>query len=300
MCIAHLIYLLFSYLSPVIFESPYCQRKSPLWPFQYLMSLVHKKKQGEGVKFSDIEEAANLKDTDDDEEAAEKVEEDVQEEINRCKNEEVCRNAAVIVSNVSKTFGSKVGREVVRALRHVTLHVEKGEFFGLLGPNGAGKTTLIRILTGVDKVTSGYAAVAGHDIVSERSLAQMNIGYCPQFDILDPDLTALEQLLFYVRLKGCPIKYEKMFAEKILSEVCLTNERRRLSNKLSGGQKRRLSLAIALSGNPSVIFLDEPSTGLDPGTTKELWKILSAVKVKKKKAFKLLLINFMLLCLCVD
>jgi len=151
-----------------------------------------------------------------------------------------------------------------------------------LGPNGAGKTTLISILSGLLLPSEGNARVGygGYDIKDHLSDVQSRIGVFPQFDVLWDDLNVLETLLFYCRLKGFPRKQEKQHVETVIKEVGLEGERRRLSKDLSGGQKRRLSLAISMTGNPDILFLDEPTSGLDPTSKRGLWDIIMTAKAK--------------------
>jgi len=155
----------------------------------------------------------------------------------------------------------------------------KGECFGLLGPNGAGKTTLISILTGLYPPTDGYAWVDGYDVHTEMDYIHRNIGVCPQHDILWDDLTCVEHLLFYARLKGVPKNEEMNQVEKILKEVGLSDSATKQANELSGGMRRRLSIAISLVGDSPILFLDEPTTGLDPETRRYLWTTIQNAKV---------------------
>lgn len=164
--------------------------------------------------------------------------------------------AALVIANASKAFGTKA------AVRNVCLAVYQGEIFALLGPNGAGKTTLINCILGLYKFTSGTAYISGHSILAHPQRVYNSIGICPQHEILWPDLTVEEHLLFYCRLKGTEIKSEKEVVSKCLEEVELLGERGKRTAELSGGQKRRLCVAIALVGRPAVVFLDEPTTGI--------------------------------------
>lgn len=144
--------------------------------------------------------------------------------------------------------------------------------------NYIGKTTLISILVGLYEKSSGEAKLAGYDLGSQSEYVYRKIGVCPQFDILWEDLTVEEHLYFYARLKGISAADEASAVTESLNRVSLFDLRRRLSNALSGGEKRRLSIAIALVGNPSVVFLDEPTTGLDPEVRRLIWNIISKSK----------------------
>ena len=184
----------------------------------------------------------------------------------------------LIVRGLVKEFIDTGMKEKKRAVDGVHFTVKKGEVFGLLGPNGAGKTTLISMLTGLYGPTGGEAWVNGYSINEELSKIQVTIGVCPQFDILWPDLTVEEHLLFYARIKGIPPEEEKMMVKKAMDEVYLGKFKNFKTRELSGGMKRRLSVAISLVGNPKLVFLDEPSTGLDPENRRQLWDILAKAK----------------------
>lgn len=183
----------------------------------------------------------------------------------------------VVVKGVSKTY-VKRGKPF-QALKPTYLVIEKEQVFGLLGPNGAGKTTLLTILTGMIRSESGNAWIGGSNINTELPNVYKSIGVCPQFDIFWEDLTIEEHLIFYLRLKGVDsAKSEMQKVEQVCREVELFDDRRKKAKTLSGGMKRRLSLAVALIGQPDVIFLDEPTTGLDPLNRESFWKIIQRIK----------------------
>lgn len=196
-------------------------------------------------------------------------------------NQKYIPSFPLIVRGLRKEFEGIPGEGKKIAVRGIHLSIKKGEMFGLLGPNGAGKTTLISMLTGMYQPTSGEAFIGGFSLENELDKIQVSIGVCPQFDILWPELTVEEHLYFYARLKGVQPDKEDEVVSKAISEVFLDKFRDFKTQELSGGMRRRLSVAISLVGNPKIIFLDEPSTGLDPENRRQLWDILSQSKGKR-------------------
>ncbi|GIY08391.1 phospholipid-transporting ATPase ABCA1 [Caerostris darwini] len=186
------------------------------------------------------------------------------------------RNSAVLrTENLTKVY--KPGQ--YPAVNQLCIAVNSGECFGLLGMNGAGKTTTFKMLTGNTPITSGNAFIAGHSIRTDIDNARQSIGYCPQFDALDPHLTGYEHLEFYARLRGIPEKHVRKVAVWGIRKLGLLPHGHRCAGTYSGGNKRKLSTAIALVGNPSVVFLDEPTTGMDPKARRFLWNcIIDIVK----------------------
>ncbi|GAW22798.1 hypothetical protein ANO14919_123410 [Xylariales sp. No.14919] len=172
------------------------------------------------------------------------------------------------VQHVSKNFGS------FRAVEDVSLGLQKGEILALLGPNGAGKTTTINMIRGDLSPSSGKIYLQDVDVHKNTRLAQTNLGVCPQFDALDL-LTVREHLSFYSRAKG--IRDVKAEVAYVMSKVGITAHADKLAANLSGGNKRKLSLGIALVGNPPVLLLDEPSSAMDAASKRVLWKTLEAV-----------------------
>ncbi|KAJ3115049.1 hypothetical protein HDU96_001276, partial [Phlyctochytrium bullatum] len=184
-------------------------------------------------------------------------------------------------SSAATRSSSFLRRGVKVAVRNFSLALERGVVFGLLGPNGAGKTTLLSILTGIATPTKGTATLDGCDLKKDREKIYRRIGVCPQYDILWDELTVTDHLVFYARLKGVPVSEEIEAARDAIAKVKLEAFANRKSKWLSGGEKRRLSIAIALVGNPGVVFLDEPTTGLDPEVRRVIWNIIHQVKHDK-------------------
>uniref|UniRef100_A0A8C9EWQ7 ATP binding cassette subfamily A member 3 n=1 Tax=Pavo cristatus TaxID=9049 RepID=A0A8C9EWQ7_PAVCR len=169
-------------------------------------------------------------------------------------------------------------RESLLAVDRISLAVSKGECFGLLGFNGAGKTTTFKMLTGDESITSGDAFVDGHSILANIKKVQQRIGYCPQFDALLDHMTGRETLSMYARLRGIPERYISSCVENMLRGLLLEPHADKLVRTYSGGNKRKLSAGIALIGGPPVIFLDEPSTGMDPVARRLLWDAVTRTR----------------------
>lgn len=184
-------------------------------------------------------------------------------------------NTPVVMYQLRKEYG---GSPPHIAVHGMSLAIQRGECFGLLGPNGAGKTTLISVLTGLYEPTLGHASIAGYDITSESAEVHSRLGVCPQFDIQHADLTTEEHLLFYARLKGVKWRSERGHVERTLRQVNLYDARNKKSKALSGGMRRRLSVAMATVGNPDILILDEPTTGLDPASRRQVWEVLENIK----------------------
>ena len=180
---------------------------------------------------------------------------------------------AVEATNIVRTFGD----DDVRALDDVTLRVPMGEVFGLLGPNGSGKTTMIRILSTVLSPTGGVATVAGFDVVKHPDDVRVNIGLAGQFAAVDDNLTGFENLRMVGLLNHMDKAKVVQRARQLLEEFGIADAGNRLARTYSGGMRRRLDLAAALVANPPILFLDEPTTGLDPQSRQDLWNIIEGL-----------------------
>ncbi len=176
---------------------------------------------------------------------------------------------AIVAEGVVKVFGG-----TVRALDGLDLEVQPGTILGLLGPNGSGKTTLVRVLTTLLPPDSGRALVEGRDVVREAAAVRRSIGLAGQFSAVDDHLTGLENVVIAGRLYHLPPAVARQRAERLLERLDLADAANRRAKTYSGGMKRRLDLAASLVGEPSVLFLDEPTTGLDPPSRLSLWEVI--------------------------
>ena len=175
---------------------------------------------------------------------------------------------AIRTENLLKSFGD------YRAIDNLDLDIKRGEIYGLVGPDGAGKTTLMRLLTAIMEPDSGQAWVAGHSVVTESERVKEKIGYMSQRFGLYEDLTVIENIIFYADLYDVPRKERPERIERLLGFSNLTPFKARLAGKLSGGMKQKLGLACALIHTPEILFLDEPTNGVDPVSRRDFWKIL--------------------------
>ncbi|MFQ6069274.1 MAG: ABC transporter ATP-binding protein [Candidatus Aminicenantales bacterium] len=176
---------------------------------------------------------------------------------------------ALIIKNLTKTF------ETVKAVNNVSLEVEKGKVFGLIGPDGAGKTTLLRLIAGLLRPEKGSLLVAGIDVVKEPQRIKTKIGYMPQHFSLYGDLTVGENLKFFADIYLVPEAQLEERKRELLHFSQLAPFEKRLARNLSGGMQKKLALACNLFHTPEILLLDEPTTGVDPISRKELWQILS-------------------------
>jgi ABC-2 type transport system ATP-binding protein len=179
---------------------------------------------------------------------------------------------AVLVDDLVVRFGE------LAAVGGVSFAVAPGEVFGLLGPNGAGKTTTIRVLTTLLKPTAGRALVAGFDVRTDSLAVRASIGYIPQAISVDGALTAYENLDFYGRVTGVPRRERRERIAEAIETMELEHMLDRLARTLSGGMLRRLEIASALLNRPQVLFLDEPTVGLDPNARGMVWERLAALR----------------------
>ena len=188
-------------------------------------------------------------------------------------------DAAVSVSELTRTYGEFV------AVDHVSFEVKKKEVFGFLGPNGAGKTTTIKMLTGLVPPSSGTGHVAGYDIRNERRRIKRHIGYMSQLFSLYADLTVEENIAFFSGLYGVPRAKRAERRDWVLRMAGLTDQQKRLTGELSLGWKQRLALGCAVLHEPPILFLDEPTSGVDPISRREFWDLIYALSAAGTTVF---------------
>ncbi|MBF6171459.1 ATP-binding cassette domain-containing protein [Nocardia blacklockiae] len=179
---------------------------------------------------------------------------------------------AIVVESVEKSFGE------VKALRGITFSVPAGTVLGVLGPNGAGKTTTVSILSTLTRPDAGRAEVAGYDVVRDAAKVRSSIMLTGQYAALDEMLTGRENLVLFGRLMGLRRKSAQARAAELLEQFALTEAADRRVGQYSGGMRRRIDIACGLVRPPSVVFLDEPTTGLDPVSRQSLWALVRSLK----------------------
>ncbi|TZF99199.1 ABC transporter ATP-binding protein (plasmid) [Chryseobacterium panacisoli] len=177
---------------------------------------------------------------------------------------------SVVVKNITKTYGK------VKAVDDVSFEVKKGELFGLIGPDGSGKTSIFRILTTLLLADGGTATVEGHDVIKDYQVIRNRVGYMPGKFSLYQDLTVQENLHFFATIFGTTIQKNYDLIKDIYDQIKPFSDRR--AGKLSGGMKQKLALCCALIHKPDVLFLDEPTTGVDVVSRKEFWEMLNKLK----------------------
>lgn len=177
-------------------------------------------------------------------------------------------NDFMVVDGLARTFGS------VTAVDGVSFSIRRGEFFSLLGPNGAGKSTTIRMLSTVLEPTAGDAVIGGFSVRREAAKVREIIGVCPQNLALYDELSALDNLIFFGGMVGLGLKAARERADEILEIIGLTDRAKSRVSTYSGGMKRRLNIGIALMGRPQLLFLDEPTTGIDPQSRNNIFSTM--------------------------
>ncbi|MEV6048628.1 ABC transporter ATP-binding protein [Streptomyces xanthochromogenes] len=184
--------------------------------------------------------------------------------------------AIISTAGLARTFRSKAGP--VEAVRGIDLTVRAGEILGFLGPNGAGKTTTLRMLTTLLPPTGGAATVAGHDLLRDPAGVRRACGYVAQSGGVDPNISVREELVTQGRLYRLTKPQAALRARELAAGLGLDGLLERKTSTLSGGQRRRLDIAMGLMHRPEVLFLDEPTTGLDPGSRADLWDLVRRIR----------------------
>lgn len=192
-------------------------------------------------------------------------------------------NKTVEMNNLYKVYKKETGGTTM-AVKGTFLDVTEGECFGLLGTNGAGKTTTFKIMCGEISPSYGSVKVLGEEMPYGLSKVRHFMGYCPQFDALLDRLTSEEHLRLFCHLKGIEPKYHDYLVESSLKNLNLTKYRKVLAGTYSGGNKRKLNVSLALLGKPPVVFLDEPSSGMDPEARRFMWNVINNITNVQKKS----------------
>lgn len=211
------------------------------------------------------------------EDEPEELDDDVKKEQERVDNTSEDK-LAVKADHLRKVFHNTV------AVKDVSFGLEFGDCFALLGVNGAGKTTTFKMLTGEVVPTKGESHIVGYNVRSQFNQARKQIGYCPQFDAIFNLMTVREHLEFYARIKKIPKRYVHDLIKHQLKDMNLEQYEDKKAGSLSGGNKRKLSVAMAMLGNPPVVFLDEPSAGMDPKARRFMWEIIAKISTRGKNS----------------
>ena len=178
------------------------------------------------------------------------------------------REKVIVCEDLTKKFGN------FTAVDHISFDVKKGEIFGFLGANGAGKTTAMRMLCGLSYPTSGKASVAGFDVYREKEKIKRNIGYMSQKFSLYDNLSPIENIKLYAGIYGVPGKIIKSRTDELIEKLGLQNERNKMVASLPLGWKQKLAFSVAIFHNPAIVFLDEPTGGVDPITRRQFWEMI--------------------------
>jgi len=208
------------------------------------------------------------------------LDEDVLEEEKRV---EVATDLKVRVNKFRKVYPS-LFRAPVQAVERTSFGLEYGECFALLGINGAGKSTTFKALTCEIAPTSGDVQISGHNVQHKFNTVRKLIGYCPQHDAIFELMTVEEHLEYYARIKGIPVALRKRLIDRQITDMNLEEHRLKPAGTLSGGNKRKLSVAMAIIGNPPIILLDEPSAGMDPEARRFMWSVVARISQQRKQS----------------
>jgi len=223
-----------------------------------------------------------------DNEISETKDESVRREETICDLLQRQENQPEILASHLKKLYEVADKKIVTAVDDVTFFVKKGECFALLGTSGAGKTTTFKMITNDIIPTEGYVNVQGLELFSNFSYLRKQLGYAPQYESAYMSMTVRENLEFYGKIKGIPSNIRSQLISKMIKDLRITEYENVEAGNLSGGNKRKLTVAIALLGNPAIVLLDEPSTGVDPQAKRFMWQIIQQLSVKSKNTAVLL------------
>ena len=204
------------------------------------------------------------------------------EDSNFGMNKDLPNSNSIEVMDLKKHFIGKRKMEDVKAVDGISFQVKNGEVFGLLGPNGAGKTTTINILTGIYSPTEGVASVGGYDVQTDLKKIKELISVCPQEPAVHKFLSGLGNIKFFGDMYLMSKQQIKERSEELLKLLGLYDARKRLAKNYSGGMLRQLSLIISLINDPDILFLDEPTVGMDPRNRRKVWEFLGSMKKQER------------------
>jgi len=185
------------------------------------------------------------------------------------------------IQDLTKIYPGRLGRKPKVAVNHLSFGIPKGECFGFLGINGAGKTSTLKVLSADLLPTTGDAFLDGKSVLTDQASVRHLIGYCPQFDALIGTLTAWEHLALFARIKAVPEVDVPRFVDNLIHKIGLDKYAHNPCGSYSGGNKRKLSVGLALIGDPKIVFLDEPSTGMDPQSRRFMWDLISGTMANR-------------------
>ncbi|KAK7595383.1 hypothetical protein V9T40_013208 [Parthenolecanium corni] len=267
LCIDNFLYALLAYYFDQVIPGDYGAKRSPLFFLEFFFKIWKQ-------MFSSDSKSATIGRPADEEIANENI-----EPVSESLKEKV----GIEIVDLHKKFSTWFKKKETFALNGINLKIYEGQITAILGHNGAGKTTLFNILTGMTKPTSGTAFIFGHNVrhANELNVVRRMFGVCPQHNVLFDKLTAKEHLKLYSAIRG--IKYSNQDGEvaQVLKDINLTQEAEVYSKYLSGGQKRKLTIACAVIGSPKILIFDEPTAGIDPYSRRNVWSVLQKYKAGK-------------------
>ncbi|KAF2074956.1 hypothetical protein CYY_003741 [Polysphondylium violaceum] len=273
--------ILHLYLEAVV-PSAYGVKEHPLFflkkPFWFNLFGIKILKQQEEKKLETVDYSSSAPSPANDESTTIEMVEVMAPDTREEKNSAYASDSKALIRLLSlcKTFDGHSGK--IHAVDNLSFSVEKGQCVGLIGANGSGKTTTLNVLCGLYSPSGGNALINGYDIVNNIHMVHSSLGVCNQEDVLWSEMSGREHLQFFGRMKNLKGDLLSVIVDKALAEVMLTDSQHKAVREYSGGMKRRLSLAISLIGSPSIILLDEPTTGVDPFSRRIVWDVINSYK----------------------